>query len=216
MRMAKDKVFFKIVTVSNFKNFTDAPESVQNFWVDKSERLGYTDAEKSYQEKAGIYAEFAQVVGVGIAFEKKGEFRFKFIHAKDERTLLTELTNLLNEKFNPSKYQLCGYNIREFDVPFLSRRLLINNIELPSMIKVSSTKPWDYPHIELLDFWKFGDHKSYIPMELMCNVLQVVYSPVCDSAELRWFYFSKDFLQIEEYIHEELSTMNRLIQRFYP
>ncbi len=213
--MSKQKLFLKVFSVSQVQFYNDLTESEQYYWNDKSIRLGYDNFEFSYQNKSGIYAEFSKVGAIGLAVLKEEEVHFKYLGNDSEKELLSEFFMLINNKFSANKYQLTGYNIKEFDVPFLSRRLIVNGVSLPELLKVKNDKPWDYPHLELMNLWKFGDHKSFVPLGLLCSQFDIDYKRVNTVEELRDAYFLKKVSVIEEYLQNDINGMIRLFKRIY-
>ena len=213
--MSKQKLFLKVFSVSQVQFYNDLTESEQYYWNDKSTRLGYDNFKSSYQNKSGIYAEFSKVGAIGLAVLKEEEVHFKFLCNESEKELLSEFFTLINNKFSANKYQLVGYNIKEFDVPFLSRRLIVNGVTLPELLKVKNDKPWDYPHLELMNLWKFGDYKSFVPLGLLCSQFDIDYKRVKTIEELREAYFEGRIGDIEEYLKNDVNSMIGLFKRIY-
>ena len=110
-------------------------------------------------EKAGIYAEFGKVVCISIGFvlQKEGEtqIRIKSIANEDEIVLLQEFLDLLNSYYNSPDFLFCAHNGKEFDIPFLCRRILINNLKIPYMLNVSGKKPLEIKHLDTMELLKF-------------------------------------------------------------
>ena len=127
--------------------------------------------------------------------------------------MLRSFVSLCEDSFDVDQYKLCGYNIREFDVPFISRRLMVQEAEIPSLLKLRSNKPWEYPHIELLDFWKFGDYKSYVPLGLLCKQLNIGYDSECSAHDIAVLYHQENKVQIEAYAKNEIETIVNLFNR---
>jgi DNA polymerase elongation subunit (family B) len=146
-----------IETVPSYEDFLQMPEPLQELYLKKSERLkqeGETPDEQ-YFNHAGIYAEFGKVICVSLGIFKKEkdhfQLRLKSIYGDDEKKLLESFCDLLNQHYNkPDRYQFCGHNIREFDIPYLSRRLLIHHLDLPAALDISGRKPWEVNMIDTL------------------------------------------------------------------
>ena len=90
-----------------------------------------------------------------------------------EKTLLLEFKSLLNQHFNGPRHLLCAHNGKEFDFPFMARRMLIHKIQLPAKLNLFGKKPWEIPHLDTLKLWKFGDYKHYTSLKLLTNVLGI-------------------------------------------
>ena len=172
-------LFFDIETVPLSYHFEDMDDMGKELWDKKSKFLQERDGltpEETY-EKAGIYAEFSKVVCISMGFitQKEGEeqVRIKSIFSKDEKELLQEFKDLLDSYYSSPEFMLCAHNGKEFDIPFLCRRILINEMKLPFLLNIAGKKPWEIKHIDTMELWKFGDFKNYTSL----NLLTYVFSP---------------------------------------
>lgn len=222
--MRLDRILFlDIETVPEFRNYVELPKNRKYFWVRRAriilnkdiEDLTNDDLESSYFERAGIYAEFAKVVCISVGyFQTKNnqptEFRVKSFFSHDEKELLVDFKNLLDQYFNdPSKDSLCGHNIREFDVPVLCRRMLINGIHFPKLLDVRAKKPWELNHlIDTMELWKFGDRKNYTSLDLLAHVFQVPSSKddIDGSLVGRVYWEENDLERIMVYCEKDVKT----------
>ena len=181
----KHILFFDVESVSLHEKYDDLDAQGQELWKRKSHQL-YRQKEDldynvAYAEKAGIFAEFAKVVCISVGYlapTNNGddwEFRLKTFYHKDEAIVLSEFADMLTRYYNDvSIHSLCGHNIREFDIPFISRRMLVNNIKLPAIIDIRYAKPWEREHlIDTLQDWKFGDYKNYTSLATLCYTFQI-------------------------------------------
>lgn len=169
-------LFVDIETVSLKPSYSQLSNQMQNLW---SKKISYymeqedLSVEEAYQKRAGIYAEFGKVVVVSIGYfhEDQGilKFRLKAIADHDEEELLKKLQKIMDSGFNA----LCAHNGKEFDFPYLSRRYLINGLKLPTMLQLQGKKPWQVPHYDTLELWKFGDYKHFTSLEMLCGVFGI-------------------------------------------
>lgn len=181
MKNLKNLLFLDIETVSEHSSFDQQSEIKQSLWTKKSEFIRNEEALSSsdlYFEKAAIYAEFGKIVcvSVGILYHNEQDnvcIRIKAIHSDNEKELLEELIELINEKMNVSKIQLCGHNAKEFDFPYLCRRMIVHQIELPSYLQLSGKKPWEILHLDTMEMWKFGDWKSYTSLAILAELFGI-------------------------------------------
>lgn len=170
-------LFLDIETVPEQQYFSDLDEDKQTLWESKSQyqRKDEFTAEEFYN-RAGIWAEFGKIVCISVGyFNFQGELR-KFRVTSfygDEITILNDFKNLLSTHFNQAKHLLCAHNGKEFDFPYIARRMIINNIELPYKLNLFGKKPWEVPHLDTLELWKFGDYKNYTSLKLLTNVLSI-------------------------------------------
>lgn len=212
-----------IETVSEYKNFDQMDESWQYLWTEKiSKSLNETTGiEDSYTGKAAIFAEFGKIICISIGYfvleNEAYTFRVKSIYGHDEKVVLCEFIDILN-KWIIKKKQIvfCGHNIKEFDIPYISRRLLINELDLPAFLDFQNVKPWDVPMIDTLQLWKFGDYKNYISLKLLAHVLKIE-SPKDDidgSMVGRVYWEENDLERISVYCQKDVVTVAQIILRF--
>lgn len=219
-----EKLFvIDIETVSEKENFQSLSEDWKELWTEKIGRSLPTDAtaEEYYPKRAAILAEFAKVVCISFGYFKKEnndwQFRIKSLRSNDESELLKNFEKTLYQLHsNNQKWVFAGHNIKEFDVPFLCRRMLINGIKIPSYIDFQSMKPWETPILDTLHLWRFGDYKHYTSLKLLAGVLGVP-SPKDDidgSMVGDVFWKEKDLERIAIYCEKDVATVANIILRF--
>jgi 3'-5' exonuclease len=189
-------LFLDIETVPEEQSYNDLDEDKKKLWDEKSkyQRKDNFTAEE-YYERAGIWAEFGKIVciSVGIFSLKDGKRSFRLTtYQGDEEKLLRDFSNLLEIHFNKPQHILCAHNGKEFDFPYIARRLLIHNLPLPSKLDMFGKKPWEVPHLDTLELWKFGDYKHYTSLKLLTNVLGIP-SPKddIDGSQVRDVYYEE-------------------------
>lgn len=222
-------LFLDIETVSEYAEYGRMDESSKALWKHKSaywikdiENVVEADYARTYLEKAGIYAEFGKVVciSMGLIVLEEGKihsFRLNSICGDDEEKLLADFANLLDKFYpSPQKFFICGHNIREFDVPYLARRMIIHGIPLPAMLDISGKKPWESKFLlDTLEMWKFGDYKNYTSLKLLAHVLGIP-SPKDDidgSQVGRVYWEEKDLDRIRVYCEKDVVTTARVFLR---
>jgi uncharacterized protein YprB with RNaseH-like and TPR domain len=208
-------LFLDIETVPLVYHYKELNESAKGLWDKKWNYHKELSPEQQYA-KAGIYAEFAKVVVIGMGYFTKGKFRLRTISSDIEVSLLTEFALVLSQHFNSDQHVLCAHNGREFDFPFLCRRFLINKIPLPATLRIQGKKPWEIKHIDTLDLWKFGDVKNYSSLSLLAHVFGIP-SPKEDmdgSMVGKTYYEEKDLKKIENYCMKDVVTLARVYNRF--
>lgn len=216
---AEDILFIDIETVPLHYQYGDLSPEMQTLWNDKTrfiQQREEKDGEAVY-ERAGIYAEFGKVVciSVGYLHQTSGDkkFRVTSFAARDESILLEEFVQLINDRFSSSRYFLCGHNIKEFDIPFLCRRMLINEIRLPNMLNIAGKKPWEVHHLDTMELWKFGDFKHYTSLNLLTQIFGIP-SPKDDisGADVaRVFYEEDDLEKIVRYCEKDVLAVAQLL-----
>lgn len=169
-------------------------------------------------EQAGIYAEFGRVVCISIGrfrYTPEGALRFsvKSFYGEDEVKLLREFSEVINHR---PQFRLCGHNGKEFDFPYLARRILINGLELPPHLDVAGKKPWETAHLDTMELWKFGDRKSYTSLSLLAAMFGIP-TPKDDiqgKDVARVYYEEKDLARIARYCQKDIITTARLLLKF--
>lgn len=215
-------LFIDIETVSGVYAFSDLSESTQSLWSKKTRFLQERDglsAEDLY-EKAAIYAEFGKVVCISTAFEYQSageaKLRVKSFADTDEKKVLLEFAEMLNSHFSGNDKFLCGHNVKEFDAPYLARRMVIHGIELPLMLNTPGKKPWEVNHVDTMELWKFGDYKHYTSLNLLANIFGIP-TPKDDisGADVgRVYWEEKDLERIKTYCEKDTVTVAHLMHKF--
>lgn len=212
-------LFLDIETVPQQENFSELDDTSRMLWEAKShyQRKNDFTAEEFY-ERAGIWAEFGMIVCISVGyFVLKGDvrnFRVTSYHG-DEVKILRDFKTLLENHFNKPHHLLCAHNGKEFDFPYIARRMIINGIDIPFKLDLFGKKPWEVPHLDTLELWKFGDYKTYTSLKLMAHVLGIP-SPKddIDGSEVRGvFYDEKDIDRIVVYCEKDTITVAQIFLR---
>ena len=215
-------LFFDIETVPIKYDFKDLDERGQQLWSKKTRFIQEREnlnAEVVY-EKAGIYAEFGKVVCISLGFilQKDGEtqIRLKSIANEEEQVLLQEFIDLLNSYYTAPDFLFCAHNGKEFDIPFLCRRILINGKKIPNILNVSGKKPWVIKQLDTKELWKFGDFKNYTSLDLLSYVFNIP-TPKDDmdgSQVAKVFYEDKDLDRIIHYCEKDVVATIQLFRKY--
>ena len=168
-------LFLDIETVPQTYAYEDLDEKTKELFNQKN-RFAQND-EKSYEmlynEKGGILAEFGKIICISVGFVQENSLgrtmRLKSFAHDDEETLLKQFKSLIEAR----DYLLCGHNSKEFDIPYICRRMLVNGIPLPPSLDIAGKKPWEINHLDTMDLWKFGDYKAYTSLALLCHIFHI-------------------------------------------
>jgi len=216
-----DILFLDIETVPETEHWSELNETTQELFAKKTayQRKDEIEAEDFYQ-RAGIWAEFGKIICISVAYftDKKGDrmLRVRSFSGEDEEKILVDFKELLETHFNLARHRLCAHNGKEFDFPYIARRMIIHRIELPAKLNLFGKKPWEVPHLDTMELWKFGDYKHYTSLQLLASVLGVP-SPKDDidgSDVARVYYQEKDLPRIVEYCEKDTITLAQLLLRF--
>ncbi len=214
----KQLLFLDIETVPQYLNYESVPETTRKFWDKKSEFI--RDKEQTsadIYQRAGIYAEFGKVVCISAGvFSNHSEgmgFKLKSFCNEEEKNVLQEFAEMLENFEKKTNVVLCAHNGKEFDFPYLSRRFLINGLSLPRVLDNSGKKPWEITHIDTLELWKFGDYKNFTSLDLLTHIFGIP-SPkeeIDGSMVADVFYKEKDLDKIKRYCENDVLAVAQLI-----
>jgi len=174
-------LFIDIETVPAIERYDMLPDAMKKLWDRKAERLPRgdrldTDSPRSpseMYERAGIYAEFGKIICISTGIVRNQTLWIKSYSGNDEKQVLIEFSALLNKAQEKRFQYLCAHNGKEFDYPYLIRRMLIHGIPIPDILDISGKKPWEVNLLDTMELWKFGDYKSYTSLELLAAVFKI-------------------------------------------
>ena len=168
-------LFLDIETIPAYPSYDKVPERFQKLWNKKAGFLikNEDDTPESIYPRAGIYAEFGKIICISVAFFHSEKLRVKSFYGDDEKILLEEFAVLLNKHFNRQDHLLCGHNAKEFDFPYIARRMIINKVKLPKILDMAGKKPWEIRHLDTMELWKFGDFKNYTSLDLLTAIFDI-------------------------------------------
>ncbi len=217
-------LFLDIETVSQFESYTHMPAEWKEMWDMKAQfllRNKETETSETIYERAGIYAEFGKIVCISCGcLQGNGDDKKLLIKSycnDDEKKLLTEFAGMLQKWSGDADKYLCAHNGKEFDYPYICRRMIINGIEIPEALKIAGRKPWEVRHLDTLEFWKFGDYKNYTSLKLLAKVLGIS-SPKddIDGSQVNGVYWKeKDLDRIVTYCQKDVVTLTQVLLRFH-
>lgn len=214
----KNVLVLDIETVSAYPTYKDMPEHWQKMWDKKAQYL-IKDEQTSEEvyERAGIYSEFGKIICIVVGvFTMSGEsigLRLKSFHGDDEKELLQGFANLLDSRFDSDHFALCGHNGKEFDFPYLARRILVNGIKIPRLLDLQGKKPWEVNHLDTMEMWKFGDYKKYTSLELLASLFGIpTPKDDIDGSMVGPVYWEENDLErIVHYCNKDVITTARLL-----
>jgi predicted PolB exonuclease-like 3'-5' exonuclease len=212
-------LFLDIETVPELENYNALDAEMQSLWEIKTQyqrRDEYTP--EDFYERAGIWAEFGKIICISVGyFTLKGNIRHFRVTSffGDEKKILHDFNNLLSNHFNHPQHILCGHNAKEFDIPFMARRMIINGIALPNKLNLFGKKPWEVPHLDTLELWKFGDYKHFTSLKLLTKVLGIPSSKgdIDGGQVAHVFYVDKDIDRIVVYCEKDVIATAQVFLR---
>jgi uncharacterized protein YprB with RNaseH-like and TPR domain len=214
-------LFLDIETVPQEENWSLLSKETQKLFTNKTkyQRKEEFTAEEFYQ-RAGIWAEFGKIICISVGYfvdvENTKQLRLTSFFGDDEHKVLTDFKTLLDKHFAKKNNILCAHNGKEFDFPFIARRMIVHQIELPKKLNLFGKKPWEVPHLDTLELWKFGDYKHYTSLKLLTSILGIP-SPKddIDGSEVATVYYKEKNLQrIVTYCEKDTIAVAQVLLRF--
>ena len=216
--LLRDILFLDIETIGCVEQYSALDERLKTQWARKAtffKREADQTDEDLFHERAGIYAEFGKVIVIACGRyteNERGELglKLKVLTDHDELKLLSDFKTLL-EKLDVNT-KLCAHNGKEFDFPYLSRRMLVNGIALPALLNQSGKRPWEVPFLDTLEMWKFGDYKHYTSLDLLATIFNIPTSKtLMDGSQVNSVYYQeKDLKKISDYCAGDVLVIAQL------
>ena len=215
-------LFLDIETVPQFPDYLSLPEDWKQLWDTKSVSLlkyheGQTN--ETLYPRAGIYAEFGKIVCIscGVLQGNGGQRKIviKSFAGDDEKIVLQRFIDMLNKWMAGEPKYLCAHNGKEFDFPYLCRRMIINSLPLPAVLNISGKKPWEVNHLDTLELWKFGDFKSYTSLNLLAHTLGIATPKDDIDGSMVWEVYWKEMnlQRIVTYCQKDVVTVAQIFLR---
>jgi uncharacterized protein YprB with RNaseH-like and TPR domain len=212
-------LFLDIETVPQHPAYHGLDESWKELWNLKAKNLirdKETETPESIYDRAGIYSEFGKIICISCGYiNKDNALKIKSFYGDDEVVLLREFSLMLNTHFNTSEHSLCAHNGKEFDFPYLCRRMIIHKLPLPGILDISGKKPWETCLLDTMELWRFGDYKSYTSLNLLASVFGIP-SPKDDiDGSMVWkvYWHEKDISRIVRYCQKDVVTLVNIFLR---
>ena len=215
-------LFLDIETVPQFPDYGALPEDWRQLWDTKSTSLlKYHEGQthETLYPRAGIYAEFGKIICISCGvLQGNGEQRkivVKSFSGEDEKKLLQQFLEMLNKWTAGDQKYLCAHNGKEFDFPYLCRRMIINQLSIPAILNIAGKKPWEVNHLDTLELWKFGDFKSYTSLNLLAHTLGIPTPKDDIDGSMVWevYWKEKNMSRITTYCQKDVVTTAQIFLR---
>jgi DNA polymerase elongation subunit (family B) len=212
----QELIFIDIETVSQHALYEETSEEVKKIWQKKMRyevERSQLPEEDLYQQKAAIFAEFGKIICVSVGMWSQAEqmLKIKSFYGNEERELLSNFVTFC-QKLKSKKYLFCGHNIKEFDIPYICRRMLIQEFKIPEILDFQNKKPWEVQMVDTLQLWKFGDYKHYVSLDTLTTIFNVP-SPKedIDGSQVGQVYWKEDNLEkIVTYCQRDVEAVAQL------
>ena len=169
-----------------------------------------------FVNRAALVPEFAKIICVSVAFlTEKDEVKIQSFSGDDEKILLQEVQKLLF-RVGELGFFLCGHNVKGFDIPMLSKRMIINGLKPPKILPTNDTKPWEIKAFDTKEFWQFSNYTSIASLELMCvclgvdspKTMEVTGNKVHDA-----YWEKKDLEGIVKYCEKDVTSLIDVVKK---
>ena len=211
-------LFIDIETVPMASQYDALDENFKSLWDKKSVYLSKNDEDdpSTLFERAGIYAEFGKIVCISAGRIQNDEIKTKSYYSDNEKKLLQEFADDLSifTRNIPNLY-LCAHNGKEFDFPFIIRRMIINQIPIPYILNTRNKNRYELPFIDTMEMWKFGDYKHFTSLALLCELFGIP-TPKDDidgSEVARVYYEENDLERIKSYCEKDVTALIEVYKR---
>jgi len=206
-----------IETVPQYSSFDQLPEHMQKLWDHKTLYQRKEETAEEFYGRAGIWAEFGKIICISVGIFTKGRgtgLRVKSFASHNETEILIKFGDLLRSQ--PGNLVLCAHNGKEFDFPYICRRMLVNGLQIPPQLEISGKKPWEVNHLDTMELWKFGDYKSYTSLNLLTAIFNIpTPKDDIDGSMVGHVYWNENDLQrIAVYCQKDVIATAQLIRRY--
>jgi DNA polymerase elongation subunit (family B) len=225
MSLAKINVekilFLDIETVPEVYEYKDLEDKTAQLYAQKvAFQMRDGASVEDLYNKAGIFAEFGKIVCISCGLVRDHSttgksIRMKSFYGDDEKALLLDFKKLLEDLDERGDFSLCGHNAKEFDFPFIARRMLINGVQLPRALDIAGKKPWEISHLDTMDLWKFGDYKNFTSLALLCHIFKIPTpkDDISGADVARVYYEENDLNRIKIYCEKDVVALIQLFLR---
>jgi 3'-5' exonuclease len=217
----KNVLFLDIETVPAESSFEQLSDEEQNLFAHKTayQRKTEETSASDFYERAGIWAEFGKIICISVGYFMESDqllnFRIKSFFGEED-ILLNDFSQLIHTHFRKPEQLLCAHNGKEFDFPFIARRMIVNGINIPEKLNLFGKKPWEVAHLDTLELWKFGDYKHYTSLHLLTHILGIP-SPKGDidgSKVAEAYYVENDLERIVKYCERDVLAVAQVVLKF--
>ncbi|MBS9767412.1 MAG: 3'-5' exonuclease [Flavobacteriaceae bacterium] len=217
MKSLRNILFLDIETVPEQPNFSELSERKQLLWDKKSTQWRKENTAEEAYERAGIYAEFGKTICISVGSIVDNVLHIKSFYGDNEKEILEKFKVSLQKFARQENPLLCAHNGKEFDYPYLCRRMLINGIKLPRLLQIQNKKPWEIPLLDTLDLWRFGDYKNYTSLDLLCEIFEIpTPKSDIDGSQVSGIYWQEQNLErIVKYCEADVVALTQLYLRMH-
>jgi len=217
----KNLLVIDVETASIVPEYESLPERFKPLWDRKAKKFDQeASVEDVFKNKAALLAEFGRIISIGVGYFHKNEeeetcLRVKTFASDDEKEILADFKSLVEDKFDQKKLTFVAHNGKDFDYPFLCRRMLVNGISLPIVLDFYNKKPWEIPHEDTMQMWRFGELRNYTSLETLAALFDIPSSKndLDGSMVSRVYHEEGDLERIKTYCQNDVIVTARIYLR---
>jgi hypothetical protein len=210
-------LFLDIETVPQASGYDQLSDKMKILWDKKAQKIALNPEESKQiiYQRAGIYAEFGKIICVVVGYFHENKFRIKSFAGDDEAKILTDFAEMLESFQQRKDPRLCGHNAKEFDFPYLCRRMIVHRIQIPEILNVSGKKPWETTFLDTMDMWRFGDYKNYTSIDLLTSIfgIQTPKDDIDGSMVCEYYWQRKELKTIVKYCKKDVLAVAQVYLR---
>ncbi len=216
-------LFLDIETVPQCCNYDELEGPMKELWDKKAGSFRKDIVQETPADlypRAGIYAEFGKIICISVGFirmeNQQTTLKIKSFYGDDEKKILSDFIGLLNTFYNRSESLLCAHNGKEFDFPYIARRILINGLKIPFLLDLAGKKPWEVGLLDTMDLWRFGDYKSYTSLDLLATIFNIPTSKddIDGSMVYKVYWEDKNLQRIVTYCQKDVIVIVQVLLKF--
>lgn len=213
----EDILFIDAETVPAVPDFAGMTEAMQHLWEKKTMGIRKDgESPADVYDRAGIYAEFGKIICISAGFLSGPVFRIKSVFGEDEKSMLGEFAGMVTKWAGRRDPYMCAHNGKDFDFPYISRRMVINRVRIPDILNSAGKKPWEVKHLDTMELWKFGEYRHTVSLALLAEIFGIP-TPKDDidgSMVASVYWNDKDITRIVSYCEKDVLTVARVMMRF--
>jgi uncharacterized protein YprB with RNaseH-like and TPR domain len=215
-------LFLDIETVPQYDRYDKLSADWKALWNLKAAYLIRNKEEETVEtiyNRAGIYAEFGKIVciscGIIQGYNPGKKLILKSFCGDDEKEVLLQFADMLKRWVTDANKCLCAHNGKEFDFPFLCRRMIIHNIPIPAILNTRGKKPWEINHLDTMELWRFGDYKNFTSLNLLACTLGIPTPKDDIDGSMVWevYWKEKNLERIVHYCQKDVITVAQVYLR---
>ena len=193
----------------DYDTFLLEDERGANLFKKKFLKMGWDQKwsiDDAYIQNAGIITTYGKICCISFGYvSDSGEKQIKSFWGEDEKEIVNNFNELL-KKIETKNFNLSGFRVFHYDIPFILHKLHKWGIKPANMIYMYDKKPWDLRVVDIADDWK-GKFAWAYSFDEVCYELGID-SPKdnMDGSEVHKYYWEGKLEDIKRYCEKDVSS----------